>query len=371
MPLADDGAVLRIGDASVAALDEAVLGSDAEGHARPAHVRDRQAAGALPDTVSIAYFEPTRDYQAGLQRARRDGIGWREDRIELAAALSADAAKGLAEAGLARAWRERDQASARLPWRLLGVRAGMLATLGDGSLWRVHRWTLENMALELRLTRAGPPAALAAGADAGRATTGLDAPAGATRIALLDLPAPGDGATTPRIWLAAAGTGAGWRRATASQSIDGGASWQVVGQTALPAVMGTAIDALGPGPSTLFDRRGQRRDRIAPFRHGAGGHGRCGAGRRRQHGLAGRRDHPVRQCRADRRPPLAARPIGARATRQRIGHCRPCGGGKVHPARCAAAAHARRAAGGDRLDAVGNGGRPRGTTACPRPPRSK
>jgi hypothetical protein len=56
------------------------------------------------------------------------------------------------------------------------------------------------------------------------------------------------------LWLAAAGTGTGWRRATASLSLDGGASWRTLGVTAPPAVMGVAIEAVGAGPVEAFDR---------------------------------------------------------------------------------------------------------------------
>lgn len=55
------------------------------------------------------------------------------------------------------------------------------------------------------------------------------------------------------LWVAACGD-AGWRRAALSLSIDGGASWQAIGDTAMPATMGVADDALAPGDAALFDR---------------------------------------------------------------------------------------------------------------------
>ncbi len=256
MPLADDGIVLRIADPTLTIIDGDALGGTPDTTRQPAWVRDRASAAALPDAVALAYYEPARDYQAGLQRARRDGIGRTGERIDLPATIPADTAKGLAEDALARAWREREQATARVPWRLLGARPGTLAALpGDGS-WRVAGWTLERMALALTLVRAAAAPSIAAGADAGRAIGGSDSPAGATRLALLDLPAADDMAAAPQLWLAAAGTGAGWRRAGVSLSLDGGASWQAAGQTALPAVMGSAAGVLAPGPATLFDRVG-------------------------------------------------------------------------------------------------------------------
>jgi len=255
MPLRDDGTQLRIGDGTVTALDSSLLGATADANRQPATIRDRQAAGTLPDAVAVAYYEPSRDYQAGLQNARRDGIGRRGDRIDLPAAIPADVAKQFAEGALARAWIGREQATARIPWRLIGTRAGTLATLDGDGPWRISGWTFEKMALELRLTREGAVPIAMAQADAGRAIEGDDRPAGATRIALLDLPAFDDGtASAPRIWLAAAGTQPGWRRAALSISVDGGASWQSAGQTALPAVMGQAVSVLGAGSAMLFDR---------------------------------------------------------------------------------------------------------------------
>ena len=255
MPLADDGAILRLDDGSRTAIDPAMLGAASDAKPSPVLVRDRQDAGTLPDTVSLRYYEPARDYQAGLQRARRDGIGRRETALDLPAAVSADAARLLAEQALARAWTERDAATVRVPWRALAARVGTLVSLADGSSWRIAGWTLDRMALELRLRPVTPAQAAQPGADAGRAVAGPDAPAGRTVVALLDLPALDDKlATAPGLWLAAAGTGAGWRRATVSLTPDGGASWQPAGQTALPAVIGHAATPLADGPAESFDR---------------------------------------------------------------------------------------------------------------------
>lgn len=255
MPLSDDGAQLRIGDAGVVALDPAVLGASGEDKAQPAHVADRRAAAALPDEVTLGYYDPARDYQSGLQRARRDGIGVRARSIELAASLSAAEAKSVAEQALARAWGERTQVSARVPWAWLEARAGRRASLGDSAM-RVRNWALETMVLSLALV---PDAVAAAsgGATSGRAASALDAMAGVTVLALLDLPPLSDTpADRPRLWLAAAGTGAGWRRAEASLSLDGGLSWQAIGRTALPAVIGSAAGVLGDGPREAIDRVG-------------------------------------------------------------------------------------------------------------------
>ncbi|OHT19680.1 GTA baseplate fiber-binding domain-containing protein [Edaphosphingomonas haloaromaticamans] len=120
-------------------------------------------------------------------------------------------------------------------------------------LLRMHRETARMM-LELKL--AGLPLAGAGrSAVAGDGVREPDAPHGPTVVALLDLP-PLDAtaASVPRIWAAAAGPLPGWRRAELGWSIDGGATWQDAGQTAMPAVMGVAETILPPGSSVLMDR---------------------------------------------------------------------------------------------------------------------
>ena len=119
--------------------------------------------------------------------------------------------------------------------------------------WRIAGWTLDRMVTELRLVAAPLGGSGGAGAAPGRATTGADAPHGPTTFHLLDLP-PLDDIQTPRLWIAAAGASAGWRRAELTISLDGGASWSGSGSTAAPAIIGTALSAPGPGSAALLDR---------------------------------------------------------------------------------------------------------------------
>ena len=255
LPLADDGTHLRIASAESVTIAADELGGSADASRQPRLEAERGAAGALPDAVAIAYYEPSRDYQAGLQRARRDGIARRTERIDLPAALTADDAKALAEAALARAWARRTSAMVRVPWRRAGVRAGTQVTLPDGGVWRVAHYALKHMAIALTLVRESAARPSAAPAAPGRATAGDDSPAGSSVVVIVDLPAPDDGeAIAPRLAAAVAGTGAGWRRAELSLSLDGGASWRAAGPSALPATIGAAVGTLGIGTATLFDR---------------------------------------------------------------------------------------------------------------------
>jgi hypothetical protein len=93
----DGGTVLEIADPGVSApgLDGA------------ARQRTTAPADTVPGVVSVSHYDPARDWQAGLQRARGLAGSRREERVEMPAALGADAARTLAEAMLARARTER------------------------------------------------------------------------------------------------------------------------------------------------------------------------------------------------------------------------------------------------------------------------
>ena len=219
---------------------------------RPEIVRRNLAA--LPGEASIAYYDPARDYQTGLQRAVRAG-GRNVDRRALPAALAAGAAKALAEFRLASLRAGRVRAKVKLAWRAAALRpASHVEIEGQAGLWKVERWTLGPMTAALELVRvSGAAAPDLAAASPGRAVAETDLPHGPTVVRLLDLPL-GDGLETkPLLFAAAAGESEGWRRAVLSASYDGGASWLAAGATAAPAVMGATLGALPASGSALFD----------------------------------------------------------------------------------------------------------------------
>ncbi len=258
LSLRDDGAALTlVRPAGVGTpIPDAMLGAHAGDKPVPRRDRQRQAAGALPDEVALTYYDPSRDYQTGTQRARRGGVARRRTEIGFPAALDAGLAKALAEARLAADWAGRATATLALPWAWLDVRAGDVVALADGGRWRVAAAALEAMVVKLELAALPGTASAPAAASAGRATRETDAPAGATILHLLDLPpieaTPPD---VPRLWIAAAGTTAGWRRAALSASLDGGARWDDIGGTATAAVIGAGATVLAPADPSLLDRR--------------------------------------------------------------------------------------------------------------------
>lgn len=257
-PLAimDDGAalVLNEGAAATRMIARAAMGAAAKGHA-PVRARRLGDALTIPDEIILSYYEPSRDYQAGLHRARRDVRGRRAERIELPAALSATEAKAIAEAHLARAWTARNSRTLYLPWGDLDLAPGMAVRIeGEPGLWRVRQAMFENMSLSLDLTQIEAGALPDTGAEAGRPVRAADLIHGPTILNAFELPDMGESpATAPRIFVAAAGREIGWRSAALAFSIDDGARWTEAGGTAAPATMGEVRVPPGDGTSWLFD----------------------------------------------------------------------------------------------------------------------
>ncbi|WP_299328686.1 phage tail protein [Parasphingopyxis sp.] len=254
----DDPDIVRFSDAipdgSDLADDDLGAEPGEEGGAR--HRIERDGAGQTPVEVAIRYYEPVRDYQAGLQRAWLDGPDRAVERIDLPSALSAPRAKAIAEARLARLWSERETATVALPFRAMDVRPGDAVRIpGQSGVWRVAGFGLERMAVMLDLVRVAPAAQPVADMAApGRAVSDPDLDHGPTVLHVLDLPGLDDALyDAPRLIVAAAGPSLGWRSAVLEVSYDGGASFASLGRTAPSAVMGQAASLLAGGQAAMID----------------------------------------------------------------------------------------------------------------------
>ncbi len=240
-------------------LDENALGAKPGEQGAARYQMERQGADKAPAEIALRYYEPDRDYQTGLQRAWTEGPGQSSERIDLPATLSAPRAKAIAEARLERVWTEKASASIMLPWSAMAFRPGDAIEIpGHAGSWRVAGFNLERMAVSLDCVRAVTASALIADAAApGRVVADPDLEHGPTHLELLDLPALGDNLdTAPRLLVAAAGPSPGWRSANLQLSLDGGASFESLGRTAPPAIMGEALTVLEPGQSALLDTVG-------------------------------------------------------------------------------------------------------------------
>lgn len=250
---ADRGAMLAAGVETLADLGTAAAAAGAHAAAPP--VRTLAPADTVPRAVTVLHHDAARDYQAGLQRAVRPGAGWREERLELPAAIGPAAAKAVAADALARAEAGRVRRTVRTGAGALALMpGGAVRIAGEADLWRVDAVSVERMAGAAELV---PLAAVvpATGASGGRPNLIPDRPVGRTALIVAELP-PGDGAAAgggPRLTVMASG-GAGWRGAALLWSLDDGASWHDAGVAARSAITGVLETALAAAPEALFDQ---------------------------------------------------------------------------------------------------------------------
>ncbi len=253
---APSGAGLVMRDAAGATVAVADEGFAVSGKG----VRRARAVAAIetvPRTVTVGYYDAARDYQAGLQRARRPGAGVRDLSVEVPAVLEAGAAKTVAEAMLARAEAGRVRRTVAAGFGAMTIAPGACVTIaGEGGVWRVADVSIEGMVTTLGLVPL-IAASLPATATSGRVSGAVDAVVGATILRAFEVPGLEEAPlTAPRMTVVAAGTGAAWRQAALLYSVDDGVSWVAAGATAAPAVLGTIAVVASGAPATLVDRRG-------------------------------------------------------------------------------------------------------------------
>jgi hypothetical protein len=217
--------------------------------------RSWRAAASLPNSVSISYADPARDFQTGMQRAFRPGPALVAEQRALPISIGAGVAKGLAEHRLAALWAARATATANLSLSSVELRPGRLVRFeGENGLWRIERWRLEQMVVRLELVRVVGTSTALRSATPGRPVTEADRRHGPTTLRLIELPSiSGSPSDRPQLFAAAAGVEEDWRRAAVMASFDGGASWQELGQTAGPAVMGAVLDPLPWAGAAMLD----------------------------------------------------------------------------------------------------------------------
>ncbi|MBX3593719.1 MAG: phage tail protein [Sphingomonas sp.] len=213
-------------------------------------IRTLTPADRVPTRVTVSHYDPARDYQAGLQSSTRPGSGYRNEAIELPAALSAAAAKHVADSRLAQMMAERERRTICPGWSGLAIAPGNRVRIeGESGIWRVGVAALDHARPTLELI-AIAPAQLMPVAASGRVLGAPDLIEGTTVLYACEMPNPTAASlAAPRLLVFASGTEAGWRRAALSMSMDGGASWEAIGATAAPAIMGTVES--GPGACTL------------------------------------------------------------------------------------------------------------------------
>ncbi len=248
LSLVDEGAALRLGLPDDAPL--AISADEEQGRREVV----RHAASTTPSEVSLTYYDPARDFHAGLQRATTGEAERNAERRALPAALGAEAAKAMAEARLASMRAARTRAKVCLGWARADLRPGAIVAIeGEAGRWTARRWRLGPMDVALELERLAGPAPESAPAEPGQGGSQPDLVHGPTILRLIDAPIGEPIGGRPQLLLAAAGTEPGWRRAALLASFDGGASWNDADVTGAPAVMGVTVGTLAAGQPWLFD----------------------------------------------------------------------------------------------------------------------
>jgi len=209
--LVEDGSILRSPSATTpTSVTEDDLGSSADEGKAARFERTQAPVRSLPSSLSLAFYDPQRDYQAGLSQSDVvDQVGT-DAKVELPAVVGASEARALAEGMMARRWAQRDKLVLRLPPRFIALEPGAEVELSRSpTRWQVHRSTIDGMVAVVELRPVWrTQAALAA--DPGRVLAAHDVVAGELSMALVELPDP-TGECAPMLYLAASTPTAGWK----------------------------------------------------------------------------------------------------------------------------------------------------------------
>jgi hypothetical protein len=255
---ADDGAVLTMRHSAVpvrSIADDGFAAQTAKGERGTRRARSIAALDGVAQRLSLAYYDPARDYQTNIQQARRPGPGTRQERIDLPAVVDAGAAKAIAQNALLRADAAREKRSIATAWQAIDLVPGdALTIVGEPGLWRIDGWSLEAIVLTLDLVRVTSASASHETASAGRVLGSADLLHGPSVIVAAELPPLDDALLAmPRLVIAAAGPEPGWRQAALLLSTDGGTRYTGLGATAAPATLGAIVMPPGPASSLLID----------------------------------------------------------------------------------------------------------------------
>ena len=204
----------------------------------------QQPGYTAPHSLKLRHYDPARDFQAGVQTSQFISAARSLQQLELPAALSASAARRVADLQLLQARRAKESLLLDAALGSQAVHAGEWIKDADGRRWRVseieHRFgTIKVTAMsstEFDPTVPRP-------ASSGRNLESRDLNAGQTNIVVIDLPVFGTvDPVKPQVAVFANGTEPGWRRAALSRQH--GNQLLDIGTTALPATMGHLLSAL-------------------------------------------------------------------------------------------------------------------------------
>lgn len=209
--------------------------------------------GQLPVSVSLRYYDMSRDYQAGLQSSDNRSSGRNVLQIEMPAVLNASTARRLAENKASEIHYSRSEWSGNI-----AVSSSRWAVGDEFTDEYGQRWTIDELehrfgSIALKARNAVVPVEpVNTNTAAGRHLPAPDLLAGETRVVLLELPLSGTSDTgRPVLAVFANGTEGGWRRA--ALSLQTATGLLDIGGTAAPAKMGVTLNALSSHSTLLID----------------------------------------------------------------------------------------------------------------------
>lgn len=213
----------------------------------------------LPREINVRHIDPARDYQVGVQRARRTTSASRiSETLDLPLVLDADAAKRAAEVALGVSWLKREAVTFALDNRWLALTPGDVITLQADGVTALLQLEDVQVGGGRIACRAAPYAAEALGSaavgDSGGVPPQTVPELSDTVLHLLNLPSvtATDG-SSPIFYAAMTSAAAGWRGAVLFRSVDAGANYEEITGSAAPTVAGTVLTTLGSGTANYWD----------------------------------------------------------------------------------------------------------------------
>ena len=215
-------------------------------------VTKQRSASATSGFAALRYYDPSRDYQAGMQLAENSEEKART--FEFPGALSANSALDLVREANTRAATKRD----RMQWRCTqldpAIVPGSLVRAEDiPGVWQVTSWEWREAGIELELERYHLPTSLGWSADAGAAGSPLDRLGAPTRLHVIEPPWDGKGSASARHVFAAAGAEDGLWAGCALYATREGALIPLDQSVRQRAVIGELAASLEPSTALRFE----------------------------------------------------------------------------------------------------------------------
>jgi hypothetical protein len=252
------------GGASVATIPAIDLDARQAGQAPGVSLTTRREMDTqMPRRVVVKHFDQDREYNLGEQYAERlNTAAINVTTLDLAIALTAGEAAGVAEVLLYLAWLERYAVTFVLPPSYGQLEVADVISLetpeGYVSLRLTACNTLSDQRIECEARYAAaaiytPTATGASSAVTGATTIALR---GITQAVFLDIPLVHEMQNSFGLPVAMAGVSDGWPGGSLYQSADGGSTWSDLADAGAPgATIGTATNALAAVDSRLLDSR--------------------------------------------------------------------------------------------------------------------